>query len=420
MAIAELISFLLILLLASLFIPPLAKVVRLPASTLLVVIGYLASEVYIHYGGDTGIRADSFQPLIFYVFLPILIFDSAYHLNARQLLRNLPTVLWLAIVGMALSALLTAAGIYYGINHPTGFPWTTALVCGALLAATDPVAVVAQIKSNKAPQQLEVLLEGESLFNDATAVVLFSLFIALATSSGHVTVPGALLDFTRLFVGGILFGVLCGFVASLLGRAMSDGYSAPLLTLLTAYGAFYVGEHWLGVSGIMAVLAAGLMLGNSHQQRYTDQQRQPLTSLWGLLGGLGNNLVFLLMGVTVSLNMFSERWLAILIAIGAVIAARIISTWLSLKAARLTAGGEPVPGEYTPVIVWGGLRGVVAIALALSLPTELEGWWTVQAIAFGVVVFSLFVQAPSNQLLLGKLSGSKVTDNLPMEEGSKE
>ncbi|MGS2722734.1 cation:proton antiporter [Porticoccus sp. GXU_MW_L64] len=404
MAIPELIAFLSILLLASLLVPPLAKLIRFPATTLLVVIGYLAAEVFIYFGGDTGIRASSFQPLIFYVFLPILIFDSAYHLNAKQLLNNLPAVLWMAILGMGLSALLTAAGVYFGIHHPTGFPWTTALVCGALLAATDPVAVVAQIKSSHAPQQLEILLEGESLFNDATAVVLFTLFITLAVGdSSSVTPSSALLDFARLFFGGIAFGALAGYLASLLSRILKDSYSAPLLTLLLAYGTFYVGEHSLHVSGIMAVLAAGLVLGRSHQSLYSREQAQPLKQLWGLLGQLGNNLVFLLMGVTVSLAMFTERWLAILIAIGAVIVARVISTWLSLKAAQLTPGGEPVPKAYRPVIMWGGLRGVIAIALALSLPTEMEGWWTVQAIAFGVVVFSLFVQAPSNQWLLERL-----------------
>ena len=412
MAIHELIAFLLILLLASLLVPPLAKWLRLPAATLLVVVGYAASEIFIAYGGDTGIRANSFQPLIFYVFLPILIFDSAYHLNAKRLLNNLPAVLWMAILGMGLSALLTAAGVYFGINHPTGFPWTTALVCGALLAATDPVAVVAQIKSSNAPEQLEILLEGESLFNDATAVVLFSLFVALAVGSGDgVTPSAALLDFARLFFGGILFGAACGYLASLISRVfkkLNDGYSAPLLTLLVAYGTFYVGEHLLHVSGIMAVLAAGLVLGKSHQSLYSAEQAKPLKQLWGLLGQLGNNLVFLLMGVTVSLSMFTQRWLAIVIAIAAVLLARLVSTWLSLKAAQYTPGGQPVPNAYRPVIVWGGLRGVVAIALALSLPVEMEGWWTVQSIAFGVVVFSLFVQAPSNQWLLKNLHSGKV------------
>ncbi|UTW44262.1 sodium:proton antiporter [bacterium SCSIO 12696] len=404
MHITELIAFLTILLVASLATPPVARLLRLPVATLLVVVGYLASEIYIGFGGDTGIRANSFQPLIFYVFLPILIFDSAYHLNAKQLLRNLPAVLWMAILGMGLTALLTAVGVYFGINHPTGFPWTTALVCGALLAATDPVAVVAQIKSSNAPQQLETLLEGESLFNDATAVVMFSLFITLAVGDAEaVTTSSALLDFARLFFGGIGFGLVTGYLASLLSRLLKDGYSAPILTLLLAYGTFYVGEHWLHVSGIMAVLAAGLVLGHNHQRVLDKQQALPLKQLWGLLGQLGNNLVFLLMGVTVSLAMFTQRWLAILIAIGVVVVARIISTWLSLKAAQLTPAGEPVPKAYQPVLMWGGLRGVVAIALALSLPTDMQGWWTVQSIAFGVVVFSLFIQAPSNQWLLNRL-----------------
>ncbi|MCV6606419.1 MAG: cation:proton antiporter, partial [Porticoccaceae bacterium] len=271
----------------------------------------------------------------------------------------------------------------------------------------DPVAVVAQIKNSQAPEQLEILLEGESLFNDATAVVLFSLFVTLAVGdSSAVTPSAALLDFARLFFGGIVFGAACGYLASLVSRTLkplNDGYSAPLLTLLVAYGTFYVGEHWLHVSGIMAVLAAGLVLGKSHQGLFSAQQAKPLKQLWGLLGQLGNNLVFLLMGVTVSLAMFSQRWLAILIAIAAVLLARLVSTWLSLKAAQFTPGGQPVPGAYRPVIVWGGLRGVVAIALALSLPVEMEGWWTVQSIAFGVVAFSLFVQAPTNLLLLKRL-----------------
>lgn len=404
MPIIDLITFLLLLFVASLVMPTIASWLRMPTSSLLVLAGFVISELYISQGGDTGIRAMHFQPLIFYVFLPVLIFDAAYHIHASQFLKNLPAILWLAIGGMVLSALLTAVGIYYGISHTAGFPWTTALVCGALLAATDPVAVVTQIRSSGAPSRLGLLLEGESLLNDATAVVLFSLFISLASSqSGAVSIPDALLEFARLFGGGIALGVTCGFAARLLQRCLVDGFSTPILTLLTAYGSFYIGEQWLHVSGIMAVLCAGLVLGSEHQRRHTEEQRRSLKRFWGLLGQLGTDLVFLLMGVTISIAMFTERWLAILIAIGAVTAARFVSTWLSLLAANLTPGSEPVPRAYTPVIIWGGLRGVVAIALALSLPTHIEGWWTVQCIAYGVVAFSLFIQAPTNPLVLRSL-----------------
>ena len=402
MSITELLAIFLILLAASVFIPPLADKIRLPAASLLVLAGFLLSELLVSQGVDTGIRANNFKDLIVFIFLPVLIFDSAYRFDIRSLTDNLSMILVLAIIAMALSALLAATGIYYGINHPTGFPWTTALVTGALLVATDPVAVVAQLRSLKAPHRLETLLEGESLFNDATAIVLFSLFLTLALMPGEeLRFTTAAAEFSLLFFGGIAVGIACGSIAALLLINIRNTANVAMLSLLTAYGSFYLGEHILHVSGIMATLLAGLIMGHGLQQAHPAEEGQ--NNIWELLSQLANNLVFLLMGITITVLMFQERWLAMLIAIAATLVARIISTYISIWLAERIPRTGKVPGNYKPIMIWGGLRGVVTIALALSLPTELEGWWTVQAIAFGVVVFSLWVQAPTNQLLIRKL-----------------
>ncbi len=409
MPIDTIVFFILILLAASIVMPPLADKLRLPASSVLVLAGFVISELLVSQGIDTGIRASNFQSLIVFVFLPILIFDSAFRIDSSLLKQNLGLMLVLAVIAMVLSALLTATGIYFGINHPTGFPWATALVTGALLVATDPVAVVAQLKALKAPHRLEILLEGESLFNDATAIVLFSLFLMLALATENTFDPVfALSEFAKLFLGGALTGAIAGVVGTLLLRITRPGNPSVMLTVLIAYGSFYCGEHLLHVSGIMSTLLAGLTVGHmdprqpdtSEKARQSrEQQRHTL----GLLSELANNFVFLLMGVTITVAMFTERWLAMLIAIAATLAARVVSVYIGIWLGERLPGSTRVPGTYKPLIIWGGLRGVVTIALALSLPTSLEGWWTVQAIAFGVVIFSLWFQAPTNQFLVKRV-----------------
>lgn len=401
MDIHHLIISFLILLLLSLLIPLLAVRLHLPDSSLLVLAGFLVSEVIVRAGWDTGIRADNFQSLIIFVLLPLLIFDSAWRFEIPALRANLSIILVLAVLAMVLSAVLTAVGIFYGINHPTGFPWLTALVTGALLVATDPVAVVAQLRAIGAPHRLEVLLEGESLFNDATAIALFGLFLALATGSGEGGLLSGLTGFVVLFFGGSLVGAVFGALGVWLLKRIRQTHTITLLSLLIAYCSFYIGEHFLHVSGIMATLIAGLLMGEPLRRRQTIADAQDHT--FSVLALLANNLVFLLMGVTITVGMFEQRWLAMLIAIGAVLLARIISVWLGIWIAERLPGTVAVPVAYKPVMIWGGLRGAVTIALALSLPTTLEGWWTVQSIAFGVVLFSLWVQAPSNPLLMKKI-----------------
>ncbi len=370
----------------------------IPESLILLVLGGLVGTFVVSgLGFDTGIRASSFHDLIFFVFLPVLVFEAALEIGQRQLLHDAGYVLFLAIVGVALTTLVAGYLIYWGIGHP-GFPLVAALLAGSLLAATDPVAVVAQLKSLGVSPRLGVLLEGESLFNDATAIALFSILLGVALMP---TAPQSVLagvgTFAYVFVGGALVGLLLGWLGSLWLRVSQDPSIAVIMSLAVAYGSFVIAESLLHASGVMAVLAAGLLVA-----RRSPELMQAAHKIWVTLTDIANGCVFLLMGLTFTLPMFTERWLAILIAIGAVLLARFAVTFLGVGALNLVYK-DPLNAKQQTAIAWGGLRGGVTLALALSLPQELPYWWTIQAMAFGVVLFSLVVQASSMPWLLRRM-----------------
>ena len=181
---------------------PLAKRLGLPFSALLVLEGFVGSELIVAAGFDLGLRWYHFHDLVFFVLLPALIFESALNINIKLLLKNLIPILILAIPLMLLSAGITALLLYYGIGHPEGFPVIAALLTGALLSATDPVAVLALFKKVNAPERLSVLLDGESLLNDATAIVLFGLFLSFAQMEGEpLSLLNSLWKFLQSFLG---------------------------------------------------------------------------------------------------------------------------------------------------------------------------------------------------------------------------
>ena len=413
MLVEHIILALVIILGLSLIAQPVSRWLRLPFASILVLLGYVSSELVIYAGYDTGIRADNFQSLIFFVFIPILVFESAYSIDKQTLKKNLVVILFLATIAMLLTCGIAAALLFYGIGHETGFPWMAALITGAILAATDPVAVVDKLKEMKAPKRISVLLEGESLFNDATAIVLFSLFLSMATASGTITseLPAStdtlhkMVDvtvrFLVIFFGGALTGLVIGLVFGYIQKKIKQVLLTGVLSLLVAYGSFLLAEYFL-VSGVMSTLLAALSFSALSQ---SDGKPADTTNryLWDMLSHVANVSVFLLVGVVITLEMFEQRWLAMLIAIAAVLTARALSVY-GVLACFSYFDSLKVSLAAQTVMVWGGLRGAVTLALALSLPTSLDYWWTIQSIAFGVVLFSLFVQAPTVSLLANKLS----------------
>ncbi len=417
MLVEHIILALVLILGLSLIAQPVAKWLSMPLASILVLLGYLTSELVVYAGIDTGIRADNFQSIIFYVFIPVLVFESAYNIDKQQLKDNLLVVLFLAVIAMLLTCLIAAVLLFYGIAHETGFPWLAALITGAILAATDPVAVVDKLREMKAPKRISVLLEGESLFNDASAIVLFGLFLSMATAADSVAsinTSHLLLDvavsFLLVFFGGALTGMFVGLLFGLLQKRVKQPVLTGVMSLVVAYGSYILAEFFM-VSGIMSTLLAALsfsMLSES-EDKLPDGQKTDIQMgitgnkyLWNMLSHVANVSVFLIVGAVITLEMFDQRWLAMLIAIVSLLIARAISIYGVLLFFAFFKKLK-VPFLSQTVMVWGGLRGAVTLALALSLPTSLDYWWTIQSIAFGVVMFSLFVQAPTMSLLARKL-----------------
>jgi CPA1 family monovalent cation:H+ antiporter len=403
MPIPHLVLMFMVMMFVAVLATPIARRFALPFGALLVVGGFAGSELAVAAGFDLGLRWYHIHDLIFYLLLPVLIFESALNLELRLLLKNLVPILVLAVPVLLLSTGVTGLLLYFGIGHPDGFPLIAGLLAGALLSATDPVAVLDLFKQVDAPKRLHVLVEGESLFNDATAIVLFGLMLSMAETGGTaVTLSETLWQFLGIFFGGIGVGIVTGLFSKLLYRLPCTAVVQGVISLIGAYCAFFVAEEVFGVSGIMAVLVTGLFLGAARRSR-PEQYHYFLGELWTFNAYVANALIFLLMGVTVTVGMFEERWLAMLIGVGAVLAARAVGVFGILPLVSGLPGVAPIGAGYRLVMFWGGLRGAVALALALSLPLELEYWFTIQSIAYGVVLFTLFVQAPTMLPLIRRL-----------------
>mgnify|MGYP003674654494 CR=1 FL=1 len=350
---------------------------------------------------DTGIRASNVQHLVFYVILPVLIFEAAWHIQPAALKRWLSPIMLLSTVGMVISTLVVAVIIFYAIGSPTGFPWIAALLAGAILAATDPIAVVSSLKRLKAPQDLTTLVEGESLFNDASALVLFGAILTFALNSDTRFSFGYLSEFAITFFGGIALGAIIGLLAAILTLLLANSAASKIVLLFTAFSGFYLAEHLFHLSGIMTLVAAAIVtrsLLKEQEQLFLGG----LADTWEWMGMLFNGLVFVLMGLVITFDMFHEQWLAIAIAVPAALIGRTLAV---LSCGAMTQGlARPIPMGWQTILIWGGLRGAIAIALVLSLPVELDYWWTVQSMVFGVVLFTLLVQGPTTGYLIKRYS----------------
>lgn len=324
--------------------------------------------------------------LILTIFVPPLVFEAAFHLNLAEIRRNLAGILLLAVPGVLVTMLLVG-GILAGSGTLT---WPVALVFGALISATDPVAVVAVFRVIGVPKRLAVLVESESLFNDGTAIVLFNLMLAIAVTGKFDAVTGVI-DFMRVSAGGIAVGVVLGWLTSYLIGRVDDYLIETTLTTVLAFGAYLVAER-LDFSGVLAVVSAGIIAGNFGPQGMSPTTRIVLFNFWEYVAFLANSLVFLLIGLQVNIPVLAASWQPVLWAIGAVLFARVIVVYgLSWLAGRLA---EPIPMSWQHVLTWGGLRGAISLALALSLPIQLgfANREQLQVMAFGVVLFTLFVQ----------------------------
>jgi CPA1 family monovalent cation:H+ antiporter len=366
-----------------------ARRLRIPYTVALVLVG-------LAIGGNLSLTLTLTPDLILALLVPPLVFEAAFHLSAAELRRVLPTILLLAVPGV-IATMLIVGGLVAWLT-PTGL--AAGLLFGALISATDPVAVVAVFRALGVPRRLAVLLEGESLLNDGTAIVLFQLALAAALTGGFAPLQG-LVAFVTVSAGGVLLGLALGWLTARLIARLDDYLIETTLTTVLAYGSYLLAE-WLHVSGVLAVVAAGLVAGNLGPRTMSPTTRVVLVNFWDYAAFLANSLVFLLIGLQVHLPSLLAAWQPILVAIVAALVARVLVVygfgWLP---GRLV---EPLPPAWQHVLAWGGLRGAIALALVLSLPAELGAARPLlQVMTYGVVLFTLLVQGTTTGLLLRRL-----------------
>ncbi|MFH2039034.1 MAG: Na+/H+ antiporter [Chloroflexota bacterium] len=414
-----LVASVLILLIISSAVAVAARRMRIPYTVGLVLIGLaMAFFAPVLFSGDANVFLKqlldiSQNPILPEVILgllvPPLVFEAAFHMRARDLQRDFWLILLFAVPGVVITTLLVGAMVSWGsglTSLATNISLPVAMVFGALVSATDPVAVVALFRSMGAPKRLQVLLEGESLFNDGTAIVLFYIMLAFAGVTGlqgfegeQVTLVTGIANFIRVAGGGAIVGVVLGLIISQLINRIDDPLVETTLTTVLAFGSYLAAEQF-HFSGILAVVAAGIVNGNIGPQGMSPTTRMVVFNFWEYLAFVANSVIFLLIGMTIDLQLLFANWQSIAIAILAVLIARMVGIY------GFSIFGKGIPNKWKHVMFWGGLRGAITLALALSIPSVSpvgEQRFLLQSMAFGVVLFTLLVQGFSMDGLVKRL-----------------
>lgn len=370
----------------------LAERIRVPYVVVLAGVGVLAGLVvapeHLHLTPS----------LILFIFLPGLLFEAAFNLNWRQLRDNLVAVIALATLGVFLTT--AVAGLL--VHVVLGLALPVAVVFGAIVAPTDPVAVVAVFRRLGVPSRLANLIESESLLNDGTGVIEFMIALGLVGAGGGVGPLVAGLQFLQLAIGGLALGLAVGFGLSLFTKLLDSPQTELTLTLLAAYGTYVLGEA-LHVSGILAVVAAAFVLGNYGRPRGMSERTQAVVGgFWDYVAFLLNSVIFLLLGIDLPVRSVLQQGWLVLACFGFLLVARAVSVYGLLLPLRSL--GRSINLRWQTLAVWSGLRGAVATALLLSLSDAGGPLAAVKPLAYGVVLLSILVQGstigPLTRLLL--------------------
>jgi CPA1 family monovalent cation:H+ antiporter len=368
---------------------------KVPYTVALVVVGFALGRVHpIDVPHLT-------RELLFYIFLPGLLFEAAFHLAWRDFRANARAILALSVPGVVGSIALTALALL-GLSRAFHLALSVdvAVVFGAVVAATDPIAVVSIFRALGAPKRLTVLIEGESLLNDGTAVVLFSLVLASTQGDGwHL--GSAVLDFVRVSGCGVLVGLAMGFVLSEVIKRIDDPPLEIALTAIAAYGSFIIADRFEW-SGVLATVTAGMVCGSYGAPRgMSASTRTAVESFWAFVAFALNSLVFLLVGVEgSSLGVLRDAAL-IACALGAMLVARLIV--VGAVGAGLRKTRERLEWSWVLMLTWGGLRGALSMVLALALPQSYAGRGILIVMTSGAVMLSIVLQGLTASRVLGAL-----------------
>jgi CPA1 family monovalent cation:H+ antiporter len=334
--------------------------------------------------------------LILALFVPPLVFEAAFHIQLRELRGQLPVMLLLAVPGVVLTTVIVGGMV--ALTTPLTLP--VALVFGAIISATDPVAVVALFRTLGVARRLATLVEGESLLNDGTAIVIFNLMLVIAVT-GQFNLVSGVANFIQVSIGGTAVGLILGWMTSQLLARLDDYLVETALTMVLAFGSYLLADR-LGFSGVLAVVAAGLVTGNVGPRGMSPTTRIVLFNFWENIAFLANSFVFLLIGLRVDLPGLGINWQPVVWGVAAVIASRVVVVYgLGWAVSRF---GHEIPLAWRHVLAWGGLRGAISLALALSLPAALgDERHTLQLMTFGVVLFTILLQGTTMGQLVRRL-----------------
>jgi len=415
MPLSEIILVVMGLLTVSMMAAAICNYIPIPYTVFLVILGMFfgslaRQDVGLNFLLDFQLTPD----LVLYLFLPVLIFESAINLDARSLMKDIAPILVLAIPALVISTTIVGLGLWFIED----FNIIYALIFGALISATDPVAVISLFKELGAPHRLTVLVEGESLLNDATAIVLFNILLGISIwgQFGVFDFYVAVAEFLKVFFGGLGVGIIIGIVTSeLLNRIHANISGYLIMSIVVAYSSFAISEHIMHLSGVMAVVSSAITLGLLGANRIPQREKETVDETWDILALVCNSLLFLLVGLSVDVSLLFSHLDTIFVAIVLVLVARAAGIYTLVPSAVSIFKLPNISMREKHIMWWGGLKGGLAIAIVLSIPTTMSGRETLIYVTLGVVIFSLLVNASTVRPLMRKLGFDKFTDQEEIE-----
>lgn len=380
----------LVLLAIAITVVGIARKINQPDTIALVLVGLLLGTTsfpfpFIDQAEQFITQSEVFQVIIISLFLPILLGDATLKLPFHQLYKRKETVIGLALGGTFISFVVIGLASHFFL----GLPLAVAFTFAALMSATDPISVLSIFKSAGVSEKVSTIMEGESLFNDGIAIVLFqisSIYLLTYIDMGWAGLGSGVLLFLRFAVGGILVGVILGFLFSQVIRFYDDYPFEIAISALLFFGSYFIAEH-LHVSGIIAVVAGGFVFTDyGGKIGMSETTKNTINSFWDVITLIANSLIFLIVGLEIRNIDFDGQWVLIFLAIVIVLGARVLALFVS------TLPSKDLNRKERVLVNWGGLKGSLSIALALSLPASFDGRETILVLTFSVVLFSLVIQ----------------------------